>query len=153
VMVNNDDLSFMEEQRRGYARPPTLAERFFGIWGLWRLRSRFNLEPDFTGAVWEVQALEEACRERGAKLVVIVFRNSDSDPRWFSLLSALKAGLPEGGPPVLDLGAALLAGRTESELHVHATDSHPNDVAHGIAADEILRFLRGHGLVPAKPAR
>jgi hypothetical protein len=153
VMVSNDDLSFLEEQRLGYARPPTTAERFFRIWGLLRLRSRFNLAPDFTGAVREVQALAEACRERGARLAVVVFRNSARDPRWFRLLSALEAGLPAGDPPVLDLGPSLLADRAESDLHVHETDSHPNEIAHGIASEEILKFLRAQHLLPSASAK
>jgi hypothetical protein len=43
--------------------------------------------------------------------------------------------------PVLSLGEALFAKHTMKQLMVHESDGHPNEIAHGIAAKEIMDLL------------
>ena len=48
--------------------------------------------------------------------------------------------------PLLDLLPAYRCYRAE-DLWVHPTDHHPNEIAHRIAAEELLRFLQDRGLL------
>jgi len=50
------------------------------------------------------------------------------------------------GLPVLDL-LSIYRGHADSELWVHPSDHHPNEIAHEMAADAIEEFLRASGLL------
>lgn len=57
-----------------------------------------------------------------------------------------------GGIPVLDLLDAF-EGRDHATLWAHPSDQHPNEVAHGIAADAIAEFVRETRLLDAAAER
>jgi hypothetical protein len=147
VMVFNDDLSYAEEVRLGHvsisAEPP-----------LSRLWARLNKlrQPertyDYASCVRELLRLNESCRQRGARLAVVVFRQASSGP-WQLLTDVVNEGVQGTDIPVLDLGPALLRDHSSEELLVHPIDRHPNEVAHRLAAEEIERFLRSQGLLPS----
>jgi hypothetical protein len=80
-------------------------------------------------------------------LGVVVFRNSKRPDAFDQLLRAVQEGTKGTGIPVLDLGPALLNAHTEKDLMVHQYDGHPNELAHAIAAEEILRFLKAQNLL------
>jgi hypothetical protein len=48
---------------------------------------------------------------------------------------------------MLDIGPGVFGARSDQELRVHEVDDHPNEVAHALIADELLRFLDEHGLL------
>lgn len=77
----------------------------------------------------------------------------------FPFLYRLDAGYPfrdfhrmvsrhceDEGIPVLDL-FDVFEGRTDVELWVHPSDQHPNEIAHGIAADAIDAFVTREALL------
>ncbi len=148
AMVFNDDLSYAQEAGLGYVS--TSAEPY----GLSNLFARLRKLPqrertyDYASCVRELLRLNEACRQRGAKLAVVIFRQNSSEP-WLRLTEVVNEGVQGTAIPVLDLGPTLLSDHKFEELVVHAVDHHPNEVAHRLAAEEIERFLRFHGLVPS----
>jgi hypothetical protein len=145
VMVFNDDMSFQEEVRRG------LFATSANPGGLTNLRNRIQppvRQYDYSDSILALKELNEATRQRGAKLAVVIFTNVRGFDPWDKLAKAVDDGLKGTGVPILNLQDALLSGdRDGRELHVHAIDGHPNEIAHGIAAVEIERFLRAEGLL------
>ena len=49
--------------------------------------------------------------------------------------------------PILDIRSALFARHSPEQLHVHAIDAHPNEIAHAIAAREILSLPQSESLI------
>jgi hypothetical protein len=147
VMVFNDDVSGPDEVRLGYFTPIGKYEK---LSNLWLLLQDFRLRrppPDFSMSVNELLKLNDSCRRNGAKLGVVVFRNSMRFDAFNQLLKAVQEGTKGTGIPVLDLGPALLNAHAEKDLMVHQYDGHPNEIAHAIAADEIAHFLNTSGLL------
>ena len=67
---------------------------------------------------------------------------------WMALISTITEGLEGTDVPTLDLGEALYKNHSEEELHVHKfIDHHPNEIAHAIAAREILDLLKREKLI------
>jgi len=57
-------------------------------------------------------------------------------------------GLQASNVPVLDVGKSLFENHTAKELMVDSRiDSHPNEIAHNIAASEIFDFLKRKALL------
>ena len=77
---------------------------------------------------------------------VVVFRNTGHEA-WARLVSEVSEGLRHTTIAVHDLGTALFGERREEDLIVHRTDQRPNEVAHRLAAREILRLLDAQGLL------
>lgn len=145
LMVFNDDLNYNDDLRKGLLTASG-AGRLFNVWG--RVESvRESRVYDYSGSLYQVRQLNEAVKRRGARLAVAVFRNATSAP-WMKLVEDATTGLKGTGIPLLDLGPALLDGSAiRPELAVHAVDGHPNEIAHGIAAEALERFLRAERLI------
>jgi lysophospholipase L1-like esterase len=145
TMVFNDDMSFKEEVGRGLF--PT-GEDAGGLRNLWSRVRQSDRQFDYSDSIAALRELDEATRRHQAKLAVVIFTN-DRTHGWDQMATAVTEGLKGTGVPILNLKDALFAGgRQESELFVHASDGHPNEIAHGIAAEAIERFLKTEGLVP-----
>jgi lysophospholipase L1-like esterase len=151
MMVWNDDISFLEEVQRGYVnRSPGKLELLFYSWGKIQDFRHRHPSPDFTKNVDEILRLDGEIRKRGARLVVIIFRNdpdfageADSGEIWKRLTDTVTNGLQETGIPILDLGKALYKKYSKEDLTVHPLlDEHPNEIADAIAAREILGVLQ-----------
>jgi hypothetical protein len=102
---------------------------------------------DYSGSLDDVVKLADACRARGARLAVVVFRASPLAPPWSTLVTAVSSKLIGTDIPFLDLGPALLEEHTPDDLKVHRLDPSPNEIAHLIAAREIDAFLRRSQLI------
>jgi hypothetical protein len=146
-MVFNDDVSGPDEVRLGYFTPIGKYEKLSNLWLLLQDFRHRRPPPDFSMSVNELLKLNDSCRRNGAKLGVVVFRNSKRFDAFNQLPKAVQEGTKGTGIPVLDLGPALLNAHTEKDLMVHQYDGHPNEIAHAIAADEIERFLNTSGLL------
>ena len=145
AMVDNDDISWPDELRLGYVHFPTKFERLFlSASHVQRRRIQRRHVFDYSSSMKELLDLATAARDRNARLAVVTFR-ADNGPAWDLLSDALTATLGGTDVPVLDLGPSLFREHSVDELNVH--DGHPNEIAHGIAAAEIERFLRGNGLI------
>jgi hypothetical protein len=94
----------------------------------------------------ELQRLAGLVQSDGARLAVVVFRNT-SAAIWQRTLHALQP-LEKAGVPVLDLWPSLTANHQWEQLVDTSPAALPNEVAHGIAAAAIAPFLRSHGLAP-----
>jgi hypothetical protein len=147
TMVFNDDLAFEDEVKRGFV--PELAEPAVStLWSKLNELRQPERTYDYSGSVRELLRLHESCRQRGARLAVAIFRQSSWEP-WMRLVQQVTEGVRGTDIPVLDLGPTLLAVPESEELDVHATDGHPNEIAHRLAAEELERFLRAEGLLPS----
>jgi hypothetical protein len=154
VMVSNDDMSFLDEVEKGYVlRRPGKFETLSHIWGKveeYRHRRPF---PDYRASIDEIFQLDSEVRERGARLAVVIFRSSsdyggDYNAKvWDHLTRSVMEGLRGTDIPLLDLGPSLLEKHPGEQLLVHEIDGHPNEIAHKTAAQEILEFLKGEGLL------
>ncbi len=85
----------------------------------------------------EVEAL-------GAQFIVVIFpllNRLDGAYPFLSIHQDLRGMFEDEGIVYLDL-QEIFEGRDASELWVHPTDQHPNEIAHKIAADALLPFLQ-----------
>ena len=145
-MVFNDDLSYQEEVEAGFYRADHplggLSYLLARVAALGRPVRRY----DYTRSLSELLKLNDACHQRGQKFAVVIFRNDTWAP-WLKLVAAVRTALSGTGIPMLDLGTVLQGDRhDERDLHVHAIDRHPNELAHRLAAGEIERFLHDAGM-------
>jgi lysophospholipase L1-like esterase len=152
TMVFNDDLSFAEEVRQGHFTLPEESPAS-NLWARFENLRRPVRTYDYSTCVRELLLLEESCRRHGARLAVVIFRQSIPPDPWLRLLAAVNEGVEGTGIPVLDLGHALAGHGSHQELIVHPNDGHPNEIAHRVAAEEIERFLRSEGLLPGASSR
>ena len=160
VMVFNDDMSFLEEVRRGYInRQPSRLEAWSRVWAAVQDFRHRRPPPDFSRSVAHVRDLDRDVRADGARLALVIFRDaciSGSDARpWDRLADTMKQGLQGTSIPVLDFkaspdteaGRPLCAQYSETDLLVHrgtgpaGLDGHPNEIVHKVAAAEIAAFL------------
>jgi hypothetical protein len=146
-MHSNDARSYLEAVEKGQMlRRIGRAEHLSQIWHrIQQVRYR-EPPPDYASSVEELRLLDRAVRGNGGRLAVVVFRLG-REPEWDELVSAVSDGLRGTGVPFLDLGPALLAADDETDLWVHPSDAHPNEIAHRIAAEEIARLLEDEGLL------
>jgi hypothetical protein len=148
AMSDRDNLSRREEERLGYVADRAKYDRLLLSARLYQYARHEGRRPfEYSGAMEELSRLNQACRIRGARLAVVVFRNADLSPRWRDLVTAVSMKFQGTDVPVLDLGPALLKVRPARDLVVHPLDANPNEIAHRVAAEEIERLLRRHGLV------
>ena len=105
-----------------------------------------NHENSFSDGMEEILKLNSSIQESGAKLSVVIFRNT-TDSSWDELADEIGKGLKESNIPVLDLGETFFRNNSHEELIVHKTDHHPNEIAHRIAAREIYTFLEDQSLI------
>jgi lysophospholipase L1-like esterase len=145
VMNYDDDMTAAEVVDAGFVPPKPRLSRVVG-----RIASAMQSERtwDYSRSIEDLKALAQLCGERGQRLGV-VFMRGDSAAPWTKLIADVTAGLEGTNIPILDLGNALLgSGREEAELRVHASDPNYNEIAHGIAAEELEKFLRSQQLLP-----
>lgn len=142
--------------------------------GIWRLRTarwiwktlrgrertadtiawyRANYAPDEAGWRASRQALFEMadlCRRSDVPLVVLCFPilvELDGDYPFASIHAQIGRAAGEVGASFVDLLPAL-RGRDATELWVHPTDQHPNELAHAAAAERLAEALTASGAVP-----
>ena len=106
--------------------------------------------PDYSGSLKEVANLQQLVETRGGKLAVVVFRHTHHQA-WKSLIQQLTQSFRNTTVQVLDLGETLLANHSEEELMVHEGDTHPNEVAHRLAAQGLRDFLTQKRLLVGQP--
>jgi hypothetical protein len=148
AMGVHDNISKRDEERLGYLHEVGKYERLlFSLHLIQQARYEGRLTFEYSGSVEELSKLREACRARGARLAVVIFRNADLTVPWNSLVTAVSSRLQGTGIPMLDLGPALLKDQTPEALVVHPTDSSPNEIAHWIAAEAIEQLLKREGLI------
>ena len=104
---------------------------------------------DYGMAIQQLMELNRLVEEDGARLAVTLFRKR-SNREWNYFVSKVFESLKDTSVPVRDLGIALLENHSFGELTVHPIDLHPNEVAHRLAADEILAFLVAEELLPSR---
>lgn len=89
-----------------------------------------------------LEALDSTVSAQGGRLVVALFPllyDFQNYP-FREIHKKIEAFCREKGILIIDLLPALSARKAE-DLWAHPTDHHPNEIAHRMAADEILRFL------------
>lgn len=145
VMVADDDRSTPGEERLGVVRPPARWEYLSATASLVRSVLTWRPKPTFSVSMAELARLHDRVRADGADLAVVVFTNG-ADPAWDRLSVSADATAQELGVPILNLRDAL-ASEDPAALVVHPVDSHPNERAHRIAAEEIVDWLEREGLI------
>lgn len=151
-MVWNDDLSFLKEVERGYLnRTADKFESLFYIWGKIQNYRHQRRTFDYSTCVEEILQLDGGVRKQGGRLVVTIFR-TDNGSNWDQLTDTITNGLQGVDIPLLDLGKALLEEHPNKDLKVHEVDGHPNEIAHMIAAQEILALLQREKMIPPTDA-
>jgi hypothetical protein len=148
AMSAQDNVSRFDRERLGYVHEPKAYERLLlSLYLLQRARLERRLTRDYSGAVEEVAKLSDACRTRGARLAVAIFRNDELSYPWSDLVTAVSQRFQGADLPVLDLGPALLKDHAPQDLAVDAADRDPNEIAHRVAAEAIETFLRRQRLL------
>ena len=144
TMTDNDTMSLRDRQRLGYVHQVGKYEHLLLTDHLWQLARHEGRAPaiDYSGSLDDVIKLGEACRARGARFAVVIFRTSPLVRPWSDLVTAVSSRLQGTDIPFVDLGHALLKDHTPDDLKVHRIDANPNEIAHRIAATEIEQFLR-----------
>ncbi len=140
VLTTNANLTVLEEfSKRG---------PLFHTWSLLRKR----LHPyDFDDCAAEILQFNGRLRNDGCRLAVIVFRNNsdfagktDAGKQWNELTRTVTGKLDGMGIPVLDLGKTVFK-QSGPDVVVAPSDDHPNHVAHAVAAEQVVNFLRKEG--------
>jgi hypothetical protein len=105
--------------------------------------------PELLGALDAVADMNALARDNGHRFLVILWpllHQLDAYP-FGQAHRRIAEGLRSRGVPFLDL-LPTFEGHEATELHVHPTDHHPNEVAHGMAAQKIQAEIRRRGWVP-----
>lgn len=97
--------------------------------------------PGMEGAMAEIRLLDQACRERGARLEVMIFRHLVFDHSARRSAGELAHRLAETDIPWFDLGTLPELVAHKRIVTVHPTDPHPSDVVHRLAAAELEKRL------------
>ena len=88
--------------------------------------------------------------QRGVRLVVVILpmmsRLTDDDP-FAPLHTLVREHCEEQGIEVIDLLPVFL-GRRDTDLWVHPTDQHPNDVGHALIAGAVASWFAEHPKAP-----
>jgi hypothetical protein len=128
--------AFVEDRLDGYRVARDSTRWYLDLYG----------EPNREG--WRrtqelMRDMDRRLKERGGRLVVATWPllvDLERDP-FRKAEAAISAFLDGAGIPRLDLAPAL-AGRPVESLWVHPVDHHPNEVAHGLAADALAPVVR-----------
>jgi lysophospholipase L1-like esterase len=159
VMIWNDDQNYLDDSERAFVPWSGKPESLFYAWAEIRQYRHRQAAPNFSGSLYELLQLEKEVRQQGARLAVVFFNNvaptHSTAPRfvqerWSRLVSAVARGVKQAKAniPMLDIRKALFPKYSEEDLAVHATsDGHPNEIAHAIAAREIMSFLMRKNLL------
>lgn len=149
VMVENDDMSFAEEIKKGYVNRRTAKlESLFYIWGVIQEYRHKRPFPDYSACIGEILQLQNAVQKQGGCLAVMLFRNNSDFGAgyyakiWDHLTKTIREGLQGTDIPILYLGEKLREKYQLENLDVHEFDFHPNEIVHATAAQEILSFLK-----------
>ncbi len=158
-----------------YLQPDGLAQRSYLVdllqhtWRGQQLRQRMNdyylqsyfksaksflSNPDETAVDWTVSkaALRHAAelsRQHGFRLAMVVFPELhalDGDYPFRSIHQVVAEAAEAFQIPYLDL-LDVYQGHDDRTLWVHPSDHHPNEIAHQLAADALLRFLKSENLL------
>jgi hypothetical protein len=105
----------------------------------------------FDSALGKIAAL---CAAKGAKLVSLVFPMFDFpfDAKYplADVHEIIRVSLAKHGIPALDLRGAYTHIPHDRLQVIPGVDSHPNELAHRIAAERLLAFLATNQLVPSE---
>lgn len=113
------------------------------------LRGYFDFVKEaYRGEPWQelqrrLAMLRDLVQAKGGRLLVVTFpffHALGPGYEWKPVHDQLDAFWRELGVPHLDL-LAVYEGRSAAELTVNRFDAHPNELAHMMAAEAILRFL------------
>ena len=123
------------------AREPDIAQYFH------------SLLADYDGPVWKqqqlrLQELNGAVEEAGGRLLVVTFPFLNAlgvEYPYHSVHTRLGQFWAAENVAHLDL-LKHFETMSPTEITVNRYDAHPNPLAHQIAADEILKFLKQHGI-------
>ena len=107
-----------------------------------------DLRQSFTSSRWReararIPRLRQIADNDGFRILAIIFPllyELDGDYPLEQEEADVRAAFADAGIEVIDLLQSY-RGRNASELWVHPTDPHPNEIAHGIAVQEIARKL------------
>jgi hypothetical protein len=151
VMVFNDDMSFVDEVKRGYLRRPSEMESLFLTWHIVQHVRHRRPFPDFAPCLNELRHLNDEVKSRGAVLAVVHFRTTIAYTELWDdeLATTIHDGLKNSDIASLNLGPILLTTHPNEVLTVHPFDAHPNEIAHRNAANAIRDFLHREGLLPS----
>lgn len=147
VMVGNDDISWTDKVKIGYVkRRPGKLEHLLSSWHRIQ-KHRYKLPfPDFSGNLEEIIQLRNNVQEQGARLAVVIF-NHRVGKDWTQLINTVTKGLQGTDIPLLVLGDAFRKYSHEDLVVHERLDNHPNEIAHGIAAQQIKGFLQNKDLL------
>ena len=166
IYYGNDIRDLLPEWNRDVERwlvaaqssePAWLRKSMFADFLYWRAQAyvepalgRYHdvLLAGYASDKWEVQRkrlleLRDLCRARGATFVVVTFPMLEllgPEYRFLALHEQLDRFWSDAGVPHLDL-LPVFDGRAASDLVVQPGDGHPNEEAHGLAAEAITRFI------------
>lgn len=104
-----------------------------------------EVEAAYKGSLWETQkigllAFSNMTRIRGGRLMVVTFPYMDNPARFKAVHDQLAAYWRSNNIPHLDL-LPFFTNVPTAKLVVNPHDTHPNEHAHGIAAQAIDEFL------------
>lgn len=119
----------------------------FAYWRIARMGNMENAKESFwerlktaffDSAVWaeherELDGVVDLCREKGARLIVLVFPNFIDAAGSAPLTAKIAAYFQSRGATAFDL-TPMFQGRDPGELVVNAVDAHPNESVHEEAA-------------------
>ncbi len=131
-------------------------ESLFYLWSCIQKDRHDNFLPDYSESLQEILQLNNEVQKHGANLAVVFFRTVPDNSTlnksayyksWMDFINRISIGLKGTNIPLLDLGKSIFKNHSEQDLLVHKViDWHPNEIAHGIAAREIMDFLKREGL-------
>jgi len=150
-IVLNDDISWIEEVRRGWFRVPKRMDRMSRVWDQLSQMLRPRPERDYSTVTEELLRLDAAVRADGARMFPFLFRNIEgphATPVWEAIRAAAEPAVRQMGVPFVDLGSVLLGEEVGDSLFVHQLDLHPNELAHARAAAELRRVLATLAVLP-----
>lgn len=146
VMVDNDDVPWMEERQFTAMQKPSELERLFAPLGAQRKRRQWRADRRYTACVDDLELLKQRCDAEGVRLAAVIFPNKRGET-WKELARTITEGVAPLDIPLLDLHEVMFAQHEDWELHVHPEDTHPNNVAHQIAAQALATFLHERRLL------
>lgn len=103
--------------------------------------------PNVEECLREIDALAESCRRRNIGFAFVLFRVTPAIGFTRTWMTRLDEYAKKSGLAYLELGDILLGKYAGSQLMVHETDGHPNELAHRRAAEAILKLLVENDIV------
>ena len=148
LSVSPDDFQFSKDEGVPQQRPPEgQFARLFRVWGVITTARQPKVPPpDLSPIVAGLRQIATDVQASGAQFGVMLFRNRQGDD-WTRLDSALATGLGDLNVPILDLGPTLLPFGERETMVDPRFDTHPNDLAHRLAAEALRKFLLEQGML------